>query len=220
MISGIILDCKTNQPLADADIKMTDVSGKIVKLKTGEDGKFSFELTGVMGQQSLQVAKENYKEKMSLASTESVNESDLLIDVYNNVPVCIEPIVKEEKKLEIKVENVVSLYFDFDKSILKDKEKQVLDSVYTILMENKSYTIQVSGYTDGLGTDQYNRKLSDLRAKAAADYLKKKGVEPSRITFVSFGECCPVEMELINGRDNPDGRSKNRRALINISKEE
>lgn len=220
MISGIILDCKTNQPLAGAEVKMTDISGKILKLTTADDGKFSFELSGAMGQQSLQISKENYKEKMSLSSTEGINESDLLTDVYNNVPVCIEPIVKEEKKLEIKVENVVSLYFDFDKSILKDREKQVLDSLYTILSENKTYTIQVSGYTDGLGTDNYNRKLSDRRAKAAADYLKKKGVEPSRITFVSFGECCPVEMELINGRDNPDGRSKNRRALINISKEE
>ena len=58
------------------------------------------------------------------------------------------------------------------------------------------------------------------RAKACANYLIKKGIELSSITFVSFGECCPVEMELINGRDNPDGRGKNRRALINISKEE
>ncbi len=64
------------------------------------------------------------------------------------------------------------------------------------------------------------RKLSDRRTKVCADYLKQRGLESGRISFVSFGECCPVEMELIYGRDNPDGRSKNRRTLINISKEE
>jgi hypothetical protein len=40
------------------------------------------------------------------------------------LPICIEKPVIEEKKLVIKVENVVTLYFDFDKSILKDREKQ------------------------------------------------------------------------------------------------
>jgi len=118
------------------------------------------------------------------------------------------------------VENVVTLYFDFDKNILKDREKQVLDSIYNVLLEANTTTIQISGYTDGLGTEQYNNKLSDRRAKACADYLIKKGIDKARISFVSFGKCCPIEMELINGRDNPDGRVKNRRALINISKEE
>ena len=79
-------------------------------------------------------------------------------------------------------------------------------------------TIQISGYTDGLGSAEYNAKLSDRRAKACADYLVQKGINPSRISFASFGACCPVEMELINGRDNPDGRSMNRRALINIER--
>jgi hypothetical protein len=57
------------------------------------------------------------------------------------------------------------------------------------------------------------------QSNLCADHLRKKGLEASRISFVSFGECCPVEMELIDGRDNPDGRSKNRRALINIARE-
>jgi outer membrane protein OmpA-like peptidoglycan-associated protein len=70
-----------------------------------------------------------------------------------------------------------------------------------------------------LGSDKYNAKLSDRRARACANYLIKKGIGKERVSFVSFGECCPVEMEIINGRDNPDGRSKNRRALINLKKE-
>ncbi|HEU5167372.1 MAG TPA: OmpA family protein, partial [Chitinophagaceae bacterium] len=219
MIEGIVRDCKSNKPLADAIVTMKNVSGQNLRATTGVDGKFLFDLAGDISNQTFNVTKEGYKEKLTLAATESVNESDLMIDVYMNVPICINEIEKpEEKVLEIKAENVVSVFFDFDKSLLKDRSVQVLDSIYNVLIENKTATIQISGYTDGLGTDDYNRKLSDKRAKACANYLVKKGIAPSRMTFVSFGECCPVEMEIINGRDNPDGRTMNRRALINISK--
>ncbi len=86
-------------------------------------------------------------------------------------------------------------------------------------MENSGATIQISGYTDGRGSVEYNKLLSDRRAKSCADYLIQKGIDVKRISFESFGACCPIEMEMINGRDNPDGRSLNRRALINIIKD-
>ena len=119
----------------------------------------------------------------------------------------------------IKPETVVSVYFDFDRSDLKERGLEQLDSIYHVLLADTLATIQISGYTDGLGSEEYNKKLSDRRAKSCADYLVSKGIDSSRITFESFGACCPVEMELINGRDNPDGRSMNRRALINITKD-
>jgi len=213
MVTGIVRDCKTNEPIADAVITIENK-----ETKTGADGKFTFKVNADVERYS--IVKDGYNSKIENANVESINSADMLIDIYNNAPICIEKIVIEEKKLVIKVENVVTLYFDFDKSILKNREKETLDSIYNVLSENNTTTIQISGYTDGLGTVEYNDKLSDRRAKACADYLIKKGIDKARISFVSFGKCCPVEMELINGRDNPDGRVKNRRALINISKEE
>jgi outer membrane protein OmpA-like peptidoglycan-associated protein/tetratricopeptide (TPR) repeat protein len=218
-ITGVVKDCKSDEPINGAVVIMKD-GDKTDNITTGLDGRFVFEFLNKMGQQTFNISKEGYNDKMAIAATESVDESDLLIDTYNNVTLCLEQIVKEEKKLVIKAENVVTVFFDFDKSILNDSEQKVLDSLYNILNENKTATLQISGYTDGMGSDAYNKKLSDRRAKACADYLRKKGIDMSRISFVSFGECCPVEMEIINGRDNPDGRSKNRRALINVSKDE
>ena len=123
-----------------------------------------------------------------------------------------------EKTFVLKIENVVTVYFDFDQSQLKDRGMAQLDSIYNVLIEDTAATLQVSGYTDGRGSAEYNKILSDKRAKSCADYLIAKGIDAARITFESFGACCPVEMELLNGRDNPDGRSMNRRALINISR--
>jgi outer membrane protein OmpA-like peptidoglycan-associated protein len=119
----------------------------------------------------------------------------------------------------IKAEDVVTVFFDFDKSNLKPDAIVRLDSIYDMLTANPIATIQISGYTDGRGTAAYNAVLSDKRARACADYIAAKGIDPARISFVSFGACCPIEMELINGRDNAEGRSKNRRALINVKKD-
>jgi outer membrane protein OmpA-like peptidoglycan-associated protein len=206
--------------LAGAEVFLKDMTGKDYKTIAGPDGRFSFELSSEINQHTFHVTYEKYKDKTTGVSVTGVDESDWQKDILNNEAICLEKNIKEEKKLVIKAENVVTLYYDFDKSLIRDREKRILDSVFTVLDNNKSYTIQISGYTDGFGTNEYNDKLSNRRAKAAADYLVKKGIETSRISFVSFGECCPAEMEIINGRDNPDGRSKNRRALINISKEE
>lgn len=211
--TGVILDCKDNQPVAGAAVMMTDASGKTWNTITGEDGKYSFELTGDIKQEEILITKDKYNAKNENIIVEGINETAWLTDMLQNSSVCI------EKKLVIKIENVVTVYFDFDKSSIKERGVAQLDSIYNVLAEDTTATIQISGYTDGLGTVEYNSILSDKRARACADYLILKGIDATRISFESFGACCPIEMELLNGRDNPDGRTMNRRALINISKE-
>ena len=212
MIAGVVYDCKDNQPLTGAVVIMTDKNGKAVYQTTGEDGRYSFELTDEHN--TLTVQKEKYNDRTTAVQIEKANQSHWQTDTLYNTALCV------EKKLVIKVENVVTVYFDFDKHNLKDLAVAKLDSIHAVLNSDTSYTIQISGYTDGLGTVEYNKILSDKRAKACADYLISKGLDSTRISFESFGACCPIEMELINGRDNPDGRSMNRRALININKNE
>jgi outer membrane protein OmpA-like peptidoglycan-associated protein len=213
MITGVIRDCRNDEPLADADVVMEDATGKSLHTITASDGSYKIELTGDVSQQKLFISKELYKAKAEGITEKGNDKSDWLTDILLNSAICL------EKKLVIKPETVVTLYFDFDKSLLRDRATVQLDSIYTVLVENTTATIQISGYTDGRGSVEYNKKLSDKRAKACADYLIQKGIDANRISFESFGACCPVEMELINGRDNADGRSKNRRALINITKD-
>jgi outer membrane protein OmpA-like peptidoglycan-associated protein len=221
-LTGSLFDCRDNSPLADAQVILKDGNGKIWKTTTNANGRYSFE----MGSEDheplvLSASKESYLDTTSSFKVENIDESDLLIDKLTNNDVCIEkkPEPKPEPVLVIKAEDVVTVYFDFDKSLLKPEAFHKLDSIYNVMVEFPVTTIQISGYTDGLGTDAYNKILSDKRAKACAEYLIQKGIDASRVSFVSFGACCPVEMEKINGRDNPDGRSRNRRALINVKKD-
>jgi OOP family OmpA-OmpF porin len=211
MITGLVRDCASNEVMPEATVIMKDATGRTLEATTDADGKYSFQLAGE-GLRQVVINKEKYKEKTADVVAETVNENNWRTDTIYNAAVCI------DKKLVIKVENVITLHFEFNSSMLRDKEIAQLDSIYNILMEDTAATIQISGYTDGLGTVDYNKVLSDKRAKACADYLIQRGIDASKISFESFGSCCPVEMELINGRDNPDGRSLNRRALVNISR--
>lgn len=221
-LSGVLNDCNSNSPIADAEVILKDASGRTWKTTTDANGKYQFNI----GNESykdlkLVVNLESYKETAVPFNTTGTDESDLLTDKLTSADICIEkkPEPAPEPVLVIKAENVVTVYFDFDRSLLKEVAVNKLDSIYQVMLDNPAATIQISGYTDGLGSEAYNKKLSDKRARACADYLVKKGIEKDRISFVSFGACCPVEMEIINGRDNPDGRSLNRRALINIKRE-
>ena len=211
-ITGIIRDCKDNAPLADAIVTLKDAEGNTMQQTTGADGTYQFELAELIPEQ-ITVSREKYNESTTALQLQSTDETNWQTQTLVNSPLCI------EKKLVIKVENVVTVYFDFDRYELKEAALEKLDSIYTVLSMDTTYTIQISGYTDGLGSEEYNKILSDQRARACADYLITMGLDANRISFESFGACCPIEMEKINGRDNPDGRSMNRRALININKE-
>jgi outer membrane protein OmpA-like peptidoglycan-associated protein/tetratricopeptide (TPR) repeat protein len=214
IITGLVLDCASNEPLESAQVTMREASGKTFQTTTSIDGKYSFELYDDASQHQFIVNKEKYDNITADVMVEKIDDGNWQTDIINNASVCL------TKKFVLKVENVVTVYFDFDKSEIKEMEMEKLDSIYNVMVENPAYTLQVSGYTDGKGSVEYNKKLSDNRAKSCAEYLIQRGIDSSRISFESFGACCPVEMELINGRDNENGRAKNRRALININKSE
>jgi outer membrane protein OmpA-like peptidoglycan-associated protein len=101
--------------------------------------------------------------------------------------------------------------FDFDKSDIKPEFEGVLDAGVEALNENPDTTVQVAGYTDSVGTDEYNQGLSERRANAVRDYFVSKGIDASRLTAVGFGETNPVAD---NG--TADGRAQNRRVELNV----
>ena len=214
-MTGVVLDTKTHKPIPDANVVLTTPDGKTTQTTTDINGNYVFDsVDNSFNNQQLLVTKQNYRDTAAIVTITKSDNTNLLTDQHYNTDVYI------TKKFVLKAENVVTVYFDFDMYNLKKEAVHKLDSVYNVLLEIPGATLQISGYTDGKGSNEYNAKLSDLRARACAEYFIQKGIAADRITFESFGACCPLEMELINGRDNPDGRSKNRRALINITKDE
>jgi len=70
-------------------------------------------------------------------------------------------------------------------------------------------TALIEGHTDSIGSDAYNLKLSDRRAKAVYDYLTSRGVDPARLSSIGHGESKPIAD---NATD--EGRQLNRRVML------
>ena len=62
----------------------------------------------------------------------------------------------------------------------------------------------------------YNLKLSDARAKSVVEYLLSKQIAPERLQSKGYGETTPIADNRVNGRDNPEGRAKNRRTEFKV----
>jgi peptidoglycan-associated lipoprotein len=84
------------------------------------------------------------------------------------------------------------IHFDFDEADLRDDARARLDAKLPILLANPGVSLRISGHADERGSDEYNLALGQRRAAAAKRYLTERGVAPSRIETVSFGEEQPV----------------------------
>ncbi|WMQ73716.1 MAG: Outer membrane protein A [Sodalis sp.] len=84
--------------------------------------------------------------------------------------------------------------FNFDRAALKPEGQQVLDQLYSQLssMDQKDGSVIVLGYTDRIGSDAYNQKLSQARAQNVANYLVSKGIPFNKISTRGMGKSNPV----------------------------
>lgn len=101
------------------------------------------------------------------------------------------------------------VYFDFDKSNLKPVGKDTLEAAVKYLNANPGARVEIVGHSDSIGTDQYNRSLSDRRATAVRRYLQERGIDASRMSIRAAGESDPAAD---NG--TTEGRALNRRVVI------
>ncbi len=102
--------------------------------------------------------------------------------------------------------------FDSDKATFTEADAIELQKAIAFVKKYPGSKIRLDGYTDSIGTDAYNLKLSERRATAVMDYLiKEAGVDSSNIKAVGHGKADPVA-----DNKTKEGRAKNRRVEISI----
>jgi len=104
-----------------------------------------------------------------------------------------------------------NVFFSSGKSVLKRESKTELQRLLQFLNENPSIKIEISGFTDNVGTPSSNLKLSNERALAVKNYLIKRGIGKGRLIAKGYGEKQPIAEN-----KTEDGRQKNRRTEFKI----
>lgn len=108
--------------------------------------------------------------------------------------------------------NMSDVLFDFNKYTLKTEAREKLAKVSGILLAYPNLKLQVEGYTDNIGSDDYNQKLSEQRADAVRDYLVSQSVPDGNVTAAGYGKNDPIADNTTNS-----GRAQNRRVQLVVS---
>jgi OmpA-OmpF porin, OOP family len=109
------------------------------------------------------------------------------------------------------------IHFDFDKSTLKPEARTILKRNIQLLKDNPNAHVRIAGYTSASGTEAYNQKLSERRAKAVEDYLISEGlVSEGRLTRIGYGESDPAMYEAAPKELYSKAAKANMRVLFQI----
>lgn len=114
----------------------------------------------------------------------------------------------EPEAQQTESKNTQSL-FAFNSSILTDKA--AFRDVLAFLQQHPSAVAIITGYTDNIGSEQYNQRLSERRANAVATYFTSQGIDAVRLTSIGKGE-----QEPIADNATETGRAMNRRVEITV----
>jgi outer membrane protein OmpA-like peptidoglycan-associated protein len=110
--------------------------------------------------------------------------------------------------------NMSDVLFDTAKHTLRPAAREKLAKVAGIISGHPGLRLAVEGYTDSVGSDDYNQKLSEQRGESVRDYLTKEGVQGGSVTSKGFGKAEPVA-----SNDTAAGRQQNRRVELVVSGE-
>ncbi len=112
----------------------------------------------------------------------------------------------------VRIENI---YFDFDKAILDDDDKEELGKIAMLLNANPSWKLKISTHTDDRGGENYNKNLSERRGVAITKHLSKLNISKQRLVVKSFGEEAPA-VPCVTVLCSENDYQKNRRAEFDL----
>jgi outer membrane protein OmpA-like peptidoglycan-associated protein len=126
----------------------------------------------------------------------------------------------KESATEVRIDLAADVLFDFDKADILPKAQSTLKQAADVVREKAKGTVRLEGHTDAIGSDAHNQKLSEQRAEAVKSwFIEKEGLRNMSFASKGYGASRPVAPnKKPDGSDDPDGRQKNRRVEIVISK--
>ncbi len=194
---GIISATATADGDGFVDDYVTNSYGQVWKNSYGECWRDRFRDTDVKLEEC------GYEPTMGVAEV-VVKDNMKEVVITDNPPKCPDLIVLKD------------LHFDFDSTQIKEIDKEQLIAARDFIRAempkgcHRSGTVEVIGYTDSIGPEEYNQQLSLRRAQAVVDYLKSIGAEAN---FVAIGK---GESDPVADNSTKEGRAQNRRVVIDV----
>ncbi len=235
-LNGKLFKNSMQQALSNTKVDLLSKEDKVVQSTLTDDaGNFKFSSVNYGSGYTVSTSK-NQAEKVILADANGVlvkefkgggstaalkmnlSSSDLqkVAKVTLNDPWLV---VSEKKGNTAKKETVVipeKVYFELNDFKITNEARVILGKVIQVLKSGTSVKVEISSHTDSQGSDDYNKELSEKRAKSAVDYLVSKGIAKNRLTGVGYGETKLIN-KCVNGVEcSEEEHAQNRRLEFKV----
>ena len=118
------------------------------------------------------------------------------------------PLVPIKKDVKVVLKNI---FFELDSYELKPESFVELNRLINFIKHNPNIKVEIGGHTDNQGSAEHNKILSKNRAKTVYDYLSKKGIDKTKLTYKGYGMDMPIA-----DNNTKEGRAQNRRTEAKI----
>jgi outer membrane protein OmpA-like peptidoglycan-associated protein len=190
-IAGVVTELITGDIMPKSLVELLDENGiKLKEMVTDDDGSFVFEDLEADKKYTIKATKDTYFENTQDVTTVENDTVNVAVEMKR----LKEMIAIEDGIKKLKTEMI---FFDFDKSYIRNDASKELDKLVEVMTEYPNMVIKIESHTDSRGKKAYNKYLSDKRAKSTRAYIISKGIAPERIeSAIGYGE-----EQLINGCD-------------------
>ncbi len=215
-VEGYVRDSVTKEPVqtvlevADGQKIGTDENGRFFRCLPPGAFPFNINESPYLPYERVEMIPEWHNRsfyQMEMLLQKEAFKSEPIVEVPKEKPKPTPIPEKKEMRSIPKPDLGLTIYFDFDQSVIRPSESSKLSQLITQLKKETSYQIELKAYCDFKGSNQYNIHLSDRRAESTLAYLLSNGIPRDRITYEGLGE--------IND-DNP--RWMNRRVDVVIKR--
>lgn len=208
VLKGTTKDKISLEPLPEVVVKLIDESGKVIEMVTSDEEGY-YEFKDIACEQTYTVLGEKiiYRPDKREFTTSIVNGEETIIDLF------LTPLIIDNEIV------INPIFFDFDKWNIRPDAAYELENIVIVMREHSKMVIKIQAHTDCRGSDAYNRKLSDRRAKSTRDHLYTRGIAIERIeSAIGYGES-----QLVNKCDDgvkctEEEHQENRRSKFIITR--
>ena len=178
-VKGVITDSNSGELLPGSLVVLFDeYNTKISSIIVENDATFSFEIDCYKAYK-VEGSKKGYS--TAIKKFTSINEEDFEL----SLAIKLEDFEVIDEKLIVKINPI---YFDLDKYNIRPDAEIELNKVVEVMKKFPKIVIEGGSHTDSRGSDKYNEKLSENRAKSTIQYIISRGISASRISARGFGE--------------------------------
>lgn len=177
VINGLVINANTKAIMPHTSVKLLDEEGKVLETtKSDENGLYTFKASCTTIYKVL-ASKQDYRPDFKGVHTTPENNG------INRADLRLTPLIIDN---QIKINPI---YFDFDKSNIRPDAQYELEHIVTVMNNHPDMRIRIESHTDSRGGKNYNRSLSDRRAKSTRSYIISRGIPMYRIeSAIGYGE--------------------------------